>query len=238
MKISCPGCQWSAEVPEEKIPAGGVNAICPKCRARFPVSREAASAPAPEFSCPKCGTAQPESDACIHCQIIFAKYAEKQRLKESIPPPGEEMPGVQGNSRLKKIALAVIGLLVVTGLIYRAEIVSAGKLFFHIRPAHARHIPRSALVVTRSNVAAIFLKTGLKGATDDPVYKKLLEYGGRLYPRFPELLANPVKESGIDPAEDVYAFTEAHDGRSSRVGVLFGISDRDRFAGFLSNYPS
>jgi hypothetical protein len=233
MKITCPGCQWSTEVPEEKVPAGGANAICPKCRNKFPVSREAASAPKPEFCCPKCGTAQAESDACINCHVIFAKYAEKQRLTESIPPAGDVIPGLQGTSRLKGIALVVIGLLTVAGLIYSSEIVSAAKLFLHIRPAHARHIPGSALVVTRSNIAAIFLKTGLKGATGDPVYKKLLEYGGRLYPRFDELLANPVRESGIDLAEDVYAFTEMQDGNHSRTGVLFGIRDRERFSGFL-----
>ncbi len=251
MKITCPGCQWSAEIPEEKVPPGGVTATCRKCQTRFPVSREAATSPppapipagnpaaaptpppAPEFSCPQCGTPQPESAACIQCHIIFAKYAERQRLKEAIPPAADEMPRLQEKSRFKGIALAVIGVMTVVGLLYRAEIVSAAKLYLHIQPAHARHIPRAALVVTRCNIGSIFLKTGLRGATDDPVYKKLLEYGGRLYPRFPELLANPVKESGIDLAEDVYAFTEMQDGGASRVGVLFGISDRDRFAGFL-----
>jgi hypothetical protein len=233
MKITCPGCQWSAEVPDEKIPVGGVTATCRKCQTRFPVARETAPAPLPEFSCPNCGTGQAVSDACINCQIIFAKYAEKQRLRETTLPTGN----VQGARRLKGASPAVIGLLTVilltTGLIYKVEVVSACKLFFHIQPAHAKHIPRSALVVTRSNIASIFLKTGLRGATDDPVYKKLLEFGGRLYPRFDELLANPVKESGIDLAEDVYAFTEMQDGNRSRVGVLFGIRDRERFAGFL-----
>jgi hypothetical protein len=233
MKIICPGCQWSAEVPDEKIPVNGVTATCRKCQTKFPVSRETASAPTPEFSCPKCGTAQSESDVCIHCHIIFAKFAEKQLIKESTPPASDKMSRSQSKSRSNGIARAIIGLLVIAGVFYRAEMVSACKLFFHIRPAHAKHIPKSALVVTRSNIAAIFLKTGLRGATDDPVYKKLLEYGGRLYPRFDELLANPVKESGIDLAEDVYAFTEMQDGNRSRVGVLFGISDRGRFAGFL-----
>jgi hypothetical protein len=247
MKITCPGCQWNAEVPEEKIPVGGVTATCRKCQTRFPVSREAvptpppipipaptpATASPPEFSCPQCGTPQAESGACIHCNVIFAKYAEKQRLKEASQAATDVMPGLQEDRRFKGIALAVIGLLTVVGLFYRVEIVSAAKLILHIQPTHARHIPRSALTVTRCNVASIFLKTGLRGATNDPVYKKLLEYGGTLYPRFPELLANPVKESGIDLAEDVYAFTEPQDGGSSRACVLFGISDRDRFAGFL-----
>jgi hypothetical protein len=232
MKITCPGCQWSAEVPDEKIPAGGVTATCRNCQVKFPVSREPVSIPEPEFFCPQCGTGQTVSDTCIHCHLIFAKYAEKQRIKELIPPVDNE-PRIQTNYRSSKIVWAVIGLLVVVGLIYRPEIVSACKLFFHIQPAHAKHIPKSAITVTRSNIASIFLKSGLKGATDDPVYKKLLEFGGRLYPRFDELLANPVKESGIDLAEDVYAFTETYDGERSRTGVLFGIRDQSRFAEFL-----
>ncbi len=232
MKITCPGCQWSAEVPDEKIPAGGVTATCRNCQVKFPVSRESVSIPEPEFFCPQCGTGQAVSDTCIHCHLIFAKYAEKQRIKELIPPVGTESR-IQTNYRSSKIVWAVIGLLVVAGLIYMPELVSACKLFFHIQPAHAKHIPKSAITVTRSNIASIFLKSGLKGATADPVYKKLLEFGGRLYPRFDELLANPVKESGIDLAEDVYAFTETHDGNHSRTGVLFGIRSQSRFAEFL-----
>ena len=233
MKITCPTCQWSAEVPEDRIPVGGVTATCRKCQTRFSVSRVADSTPPPGFSCPKCGTAQPESAACTHCHIIFAKFAELQRIKESIPPASDEMPRSQRTSRSKGIALAVIGLLAVALLFSRAEIVSACKLFFHIQPTHARHIPKSAVTVTRSNLAAIFLKTGLKGATDDPVYRKLLEFGGRLYPHFDKLLADPVKESGIELAEDVYAFSESPDDTSFGVGVLFGISDQSRFARFL-----
>jgi hypothetical protein len=232
MKITCPGCQWSAEVPDEKIPAGGVTATCRNCQVKFQVSRESVSMPEPEFFCPQCGTGQAVSDTCTHCHIIFAKYAEKQRIKELIPPVDNE-PRIQTNYRSSKIVWAVIGLLVVVSLIYMPELVSACKLFFHIQPAHAKHIPKSAMSVTRSNIASIFLKSGLKGATGDPVYKKLLEIGGRLYPRFDELLANPVKESGIDLAEDVYAFTETHDGDRARTGVLFGIRNQSRFAEFM-----
>ena len=233
MKITCPGCQWSVEVPDDKVPAVGAIATCRKCQTRFPVSREAVDPPMPDFSCPQCGKAQPASNACIYCHIIFSKYAEKQRIRELIPPVSDETPAMQGGGRSKRIALAVIGLLVVAGLFYSTEIVSAGKFFFHIRPTHASHIPRSALTVTRCNIARIFLKTGLKGATHDPVYKKLLEFGAKLYPRFDELLANPVRESGIELAEDAYAFIDSPESNSSGSGVLFGISDKSRFAGFL-----
>lgn len=233
MKIICPGCHWSADVPDEKIPPAGVTATCRKCQTRFTVSRPPPPVAEPAFSCPNCGTVQAVSDTCVQCHIVFAKYAEKQRQKEAAPPPEIQMSVTEPASRFKGIAYAVIALLVAALLFYRVEIVSAGKLYLNIQPAHAKHIPATAITVTRCNVAAIFLKTGLKGATSDPVYRKLLEYGGKLYPRFDELLANPVKESGIELAEDVYAFTELQEGHRSRLGVLFGINDRDRFAEFL-----
>lgn len=41
MKVQCPGCGWSAEVPDEKIPVEGRTGTCPKCKTRFEVKREA-----------------------------------------------------------------------------------------------------------------------------------------------------------------------------------------------------
>lgn len=35
MLITCPECQFSREVADDKIPAGSVNATCPQCGARF-----------------------------------------------------------------------------------------------------------------------------------------------------------------------------------------------------------
>jgi hypothetical protein len=32
MIVKCPSCEWTKEVPEEKIPAGGANGTCPKCQ--------------------------------------------------------------------------------------------------------------------------------------------------------------------------------------------------------------
>ena len=51
---------------------------------------------------------------------------------------------MQGQGRFKKIIGLLAVILLTTGLIYRKELVSAGKLFLHIQPAHARHIPRTA----------------------------------------------------------------------------------------------
>jgi hypothetical protein len=140
-------------------------------------------------------------------------------------------------SSKKGTALAITGVLavafLVAGAIYKTELTSAFKLLFHLQPSHAKHIPRSALTVSRTNIASIALKTGLRGSSNDPVYKKILEYGSKLYPRFDQLLANPVKETGIELAEDAYSFFELLDEKTPGVGVLFGISDQKQFAEFI-----
>ena len=40
MKVTCPGCGWSADVTDEKIPDGGVIATCRKCQVKFEVKRK------------------------------------------------------------------------------------------------------------------------------------------------------------------------------------------------------
>jgi len=39
MTITCPSCGWSADVPEETIPAEGKKGTCPKCKAIFEVKK-------------------------------------------------------------------------------------------------------------------------------------------------------------------------------------------------------
>jgi predicted Zn finger-like uncharacterized protein len=39
MKITCPGCGLTAEVPDDKIPVEGTTGTCPKCKTRFLVSK-------------------------------------------------------------------------------------------------------------------------------------------------------------------------------------------------------
>lgn len=62
MKVTCPGCGWSAEVPEEKIPVSGGKASCPKCKVTFSVKRGSVLSAIEEFAieenkvlCSKCG---------------------------------------------------------------------------------------------------------------------------------------------------------------------------------------
>lgn len=40
MKVQCPDCGWSAEVPDEKVPVGGGKGICPKRKTKFVVLKQ------------------------------------------------------------------------------------------------------------------------------------------------------------------------------------------------------
>lgn len=86
MKIQCPGCQYEADVPEDKVPAAGITASCPKCKNKFKVNRkDSPSTPTakPDLYCPKCGHSQPKSDTCIKCGIVFSKFINAQTQKIS-----------------------------------------------------------------------------------------------------------------------------------------------------------
>ncbi|NVN97588.1 zinc-ribbon domain-containing protein [Candidatus Nomurabacteria bacterium] len=45
MKVTCPSCAWSTDVPDEKIPTEGTTGTCPKCKTKFTVNNEATQVP-------------------------------------------------------------------------------------------------------------------------------------------------------------------------------------------------
>lgn len=99
MKIECPNCHLTGNVPDDKASAPGLFATCPKCRSRFeltPAPQPAPPAPKPVV-CPKCAASQDGGDICLTCGIVFAKYSKVQELKEQAPPsPSEpELPPLQ-----------------------------------------------------------------------------------------------------------------------------------------------
>jgi hypothetical protein len=86
MKITCPECQFTADVAADRIPPGGASATCPKCSVVFRVEPSDPQPPeVPEatatITCPKCGAEQADAPVCGLCGIIFDKYraAEERR---------------------------------------------------------------------------------------------------------------------------------------------------------------
>jgi len=105
MKIACPHCSFTREVPDGQIPDRPVKVTCPKCQQGFSFDKTAAAAasafdtdftvdpgpaaaaePAP-VTCPACGLKQPAGDACNGCGVIYAKWAARHEAREQAPPP-------------------------------------------------------------------------------------------------------------------------------------------------------
>lgn len=53
MEITCPNCQYSRNVPDDKVPAGSVNATCPQCGTKFRFRAPGVSPEAPADTPPE-----------------------------------------------------------------------------------------------------------------------------------------------------------------------------------------
>ena len=79
MTVTCPGCGWSTDVSDERIPAEGKKGTCPKCKCAFEVRKEIKTTsqqspptePDTQYStktCPFCREQiHPEATNCKHC---------------------------------------------------------------------------------------------------------------------------------------------------------------------------
>lgn len=105
MKIACPHCGFSREVPDDQVPDRPVKVTCPKCQQGFAfdktavgaavaadpagASQQAAASEEPPTTCPACGLAQPPADSCAGCGLIYAKWAAR---RDSAMPGMESLP--------------------------------------------------------------------------------------------------------------------------------------------------
>lgn len=95
MTVKCPNCEWSAEVPDEKIPAGGGKGTCPKCQTKFEVHKEAkqlieeppvllSSTQRVTRACPLCGEEiLSVAKKCKHCQSMIVDAKEETPVTQS-----------------------------------------------------------------------------------------------------------------------------------------------------------
>ncbi|NCP78171.1 MAG: hypothetical protein GW833_03180 [Desulfuromonadales bacterium] len=120
MQLSCPHCHYSREVAEEKLPVAASRVKCPQCGGSFslPSRPDISSLPksattVERISCPACGKDQRQTDACVYCGLIFARYAAQARATAPVAP---QLDAVELRPKagfwLRLVALMIDGLLV------------------------------------------------------------------------------------------------------------------------------
>ena len=88
MRARCPSCEAAYRVDDSKIPDAGIYARCPKCQTRIFLKKEDSlqlenpieNPSQDHIVCPKCGHEQPESESCVKCGIIYAKYQQQTQV--------------------------------------------------------------------------------------------------------------------------------------------------------------
>ena len=100
MKIICPRCKWSADVPDKKVPAEGGKGTCPKCQAKFEVKREVVLNSAIVTPTPSSIT-QIDTEHCQLCGEEILSNAEK--CKHCFRVPGEMVEKIHDKKLITKI---------------------------------------------------------------------------------------------------------------------------------------
>lgn len=88
MKIECPGCGYTSDIDDAKLPDREVLACCPKCQHRFPFSKIGITSPdrhnTDSIRCPKCDTEQTPAPTCRKCGVLFHKIPPSHVQETSV----------------------------------------------------------------------------------------------------------------------------------------------------------
>ncbi len=100
MKIICPSCKWSADVPYKKVPADGGKGTCPKCQAKFKVKREVAPNSVLDTSIPP----SPTQIDTEHCQLCGEEIlSDAKKCKHCFSAPEEIVKEIHEKKPITKI---------------------------------------------------------------------------------------------------------------------------------------
>lgn len=142
MKVTCPGCEWSTEVPEEKIPDAGAEATCPKCKIKFHVKKktelildelpisQTTTTQRETKPCPLCGEViLSVAKKCKHCNSMLdgsSPAAEKEpKPKPQVTSPKKQAPTKTDLSsclnRKDKVVTGVLGFVILLLLFTEAR---------------------------------------------------------------------------------------------------------------------
>lgn len=132
MKISCPKCGASGNLPDHQIPEEGRFLSCPKCKHGFDVKKPKATLN--EYLvdvCPACAYStfgDERFGTCPKCGIFVKTYIDRQReemtrareqellnrkyTRDDTPPPSMPMPGFSSSSATSASAPAAEGVAI------------------------------------------------------------------------------------------------------------------------------
>jgi predicted Zn finger-like uncharacterized protein len=116
MRLVCPHCQYSKEVPADKLPTQATRVTCPECRGSFSFSLpQSIALESEQISCPSCRKQQPLAAVCSSCGLIFAKYRPPQALQDltgTTPAAAGSASSAKAGFWLRLVALMIDGFLV------------------------------------------------------------------------------------------------------------------------------
>ncbi len=115
MQLTCPHCQFSKDIPAEKLPAEPTRVTCPQCKGHFALpQRDETPAELPQIQCTACGVAQNKSSSCSSCGLIFAKYRPTQPQQTTPPPATNLSDRPKAGFWLRFVAVLIDAVVVVT----------------------------------------------------------------------------------------------------------------------------
>lgn len=106
MKVQCPACEWSTDVPDEQIPVGGRNAKCPNCSTKFYVAKEIV--PPPDFVFEPLN--RKSEDAHVH--KASKNHSRKPDTQVNRAPDKLPSPATQSSFITEKIKNIGIGIAI------------------------------------------------------------------------------------------------------------------------------
>jgi len=133
VRITCPACTFSRELPAEKVPDRPVQVTCPRCKGSFPFSKREVNADLPQASVAPahvdttCRAAAvpppiPDRDVVPPPPPKSTPHPPAQRSpRPGAPPPRTSpvgRPEAENGSRLRTIRLVILVLLLACTIVY------------------------------------------------------------------------------------------------------------------------
>ncbi len=172
MQLTCPHCQFSKEVPADKLPNTPTRVTCPQCRESFSLPSSGANpAQLPRIYCPACGAEQPQRSACASCRLIFAKYRPAQPVA---PEAHDNLTENLADRPKAGFWLRLVALMIDWFLVFLLQVVLSTALMFIGSNGFQLHGSMAILVQLFSMILSLFYWVFFTGHGGQTLGKMLL----------------------------------------------------------------